>query len=283
MDTTVSPIALVLGGGGPAGVAWTSALLHGLISHGLPVAESDEVLGTSAGSVVGAWLTMRPDDLPALPQRMLDRARWHAHNAESGYGDRDLLRRVVAGSTRDTESARNIAQAAIAAIPPISAERAETLWRATLPEGPWPDRLKVTSVNAGTGAAKAWSAADGVSLAAAVACSTAAPGAAPPVTLASSVWVDGAVRSGTNADLVRGIGSATRGRVLVLAPLPNDHLSREEITLVESGHRVTVITAEPFYETIADLMNPRFVDIAAAAGAKQARAVAADLGRWWSD
>ncbi|MET9000708.1 patatin-like phospholipase family protein [Amycolatopsis sp. NPDC004169] len=282
MTAPRSMTALVLGGGGPAGVAWTSALLHELVSGGLPAAESDVVLGTSAGSVVGAWLTMRPGGLPTLPQRMLDRARWHARNTESGYGDRDLLRRVVAGSTHDAESARGIGQAAIAAIPPISVDQAEGLWRATLPEGPWPDRLRVTSVNAGTGAAKAWSAADGVSLAAAVACSTAAPGAAPPVTLADSVWVDGAVRSGTNADLVRDVGSAARGRVLVLAPLPNDGLAREEAVLVEHGYRVTVITAEPFYETIADLMNPRFVKVAEAAGAQRARAVAAELAAWWN-
>ncbi|MFI9387468.1 patatin-like phospholipase family protein [Kutzneria sp. NPDC052558] len=269
--------ALVLGGGGPAGVAWTSSLLHELIGAGLPLADSDVVLGTSAGSVVGAWLTMRPDDLPALPQRMLERAAWHARNTESGYGDWDLLRRVVSGSTSDAESARSIGRAAIAAIPPISVAQAETLWRATLPEGPWPDRLRVAAVNAGTGVAKAWSASDGISLATAVACSTAAPGAAPPIALADSVWIDGGVRSGTNADLVHDNGS---GRVLVLAPLPDNNLAREQAALVEQGHRVRVITAEPFYESIADLMNPEFVDIAATAGAKQAHAVADDLAAW---
>ncbi|MEU0789075.1 patatin-like phospholipase family protein [Amycolatopsis sp. NPDC005961] len=274
--------ALVLGGGGPVGVAWTSALLHELVSSGLSPAEFEVVLGTSAGSVVGAWLTMQPDGLSTLPRRMLDRAEWHARNTESGYGDRELLRRVVAGSTRDAESARSIGRAAIAAIPPIPAEQAEALWSATLPEGPWPERLRVTSVDAGTGVAKAWSATDGSSLAAAVSCSTAAPGAAPPVALAGSVWVDGAVRSGTNADLVLDIGSARRGRVLVLAPLPNGNLAREETILVEHGYHVTVITAEPFYGTVADLMNPRFVKIAETAGAQQAGAVAKDLATWWN-
>jgi NTE family protein len=269
--------ALVLGGGGPVGVAWTASLLHELVASGLPLAESDVVLGTSAGSVVGAWLTMQPDGLSTLPERMLERAKWHARNTEAGYGDRDLLRRVVAGSTADAESARSIGQAAIAAIPPISVDQAEALWHATLPDGPWPERLRVTSVDAGTGVAKAWSAADGISLATAVSCSTAAPGAAPPVALADTVWVDGAVRSGTNADLIPDIGTAARGRVLVLAPLPNDKLAREQAILVEHGYEVVVVTAEPFFESIADLMNPRFVTTAAAAGAKQAKAVAAEL------
>ena len=38
--------ALVLGGGGPAGVAWTSALLQGLIKDGWPLAEAPLGLGT---------------------------------------------------------------------------------------------------------------------------------------------------------------------------------------------------------------------------------------------
>lgn len=268
--------ALVLGGGGPVGASWTSAILHGLIAAGVPPAVADVVLGTSAGAVVGAWLTSRPDDLPTVPERMLRRAAWHATNARSGYGDRELLRRAVNRSTQDTPL--SLAQAAIAAIPPISADEAHTLWQTTLPEQPWSDRLKVVSVNAETGLARAWSAVDGIPLAVAVACSTAAPGVAPPVAVAGSVWVDGGVRSGTNADLLAETGEP--GNVLVLAPLSSTGLVREEAMLVERGHRVRVLTAQPFYRTPSDLLDPRYVDIAAAAGASQAREVAADFPKW---
>jgi NTE family protein len=135
-------------------------------------------------------------------------------------------------------------------------------------------------VNAENGLARAWSAVDGVPLAVAVACSTAAPGAAPPVAVAGSVWVDGGVRSGTNADLLAETGGP--GRVLVLAPLPSDDLAREEAILVEHGCRVRVMTAQRFYESGTDLLDPRYVEIAASAGASQARDVAADLATWWS-
>jgi NTE family protein len=70
--------ARVLGGGGPVGATWTEALLAGLRSAGLPLAGSDVVVGTSAGAVVGAWLTIQPDGLPELPERMRARAQWHA-------------------------------------------------------------------------------------------------------------------------------------------------------------------------------------------------------------
>jgi NTE family protein len=273
--------ALVLGGGGPAGAAWTSSLLHGLGSAGLPVAGCDVVLGTSAGSVAGAWLTLRPDGLPGLPGRMLDRAAWHARNTGSGYGDRELLRRAVTAGAWDAAAVRETGRAAIAAIPPIPVEAADALWQASLPAGRWPDRLRVTSVHAETGTVRAWSAADGISLATAVACSTAAPGAAPAVALADGHWIDGGVRSGTNADLVRELGPGG-GRVLVLAPVAHDGLAHEQAVLVEAGYRVRVLSPEPFHRGPADLLDPRFVAVAAAAGADQASALAAELTVWWT-
>jgi NTE family protein len=239
------------------------------------------VIGTSAGAVVGSWLTIEPAGLAELPERMRARAAWHAGNAQSGRGDMSLLRRMAVESGRDAEAARSIGQAAIAAIPPISADEAETLWKAALPEGAWPDRLRAVAVNTETGLARAWSAQDGISLAVAVSCSTAAPGAAPPVAVSDSVWVDGGVRSATNADLVPEI-IGEPGAVLVVAPIPTPDLTREQAALSESGYRVRTITAQPFYTTPGDLLDPRFIDIAADAGASQARDIAADLLTWWS-
>jgi NTE family protein len=272
--------ALVLGGGGPVGASWTAGLLDGLISAGVPLGESDVVVGTSAGSVVGSWLTIQPTGLSGVPELMRARASWHAGNARSGRGDPGLLRGMAAQSGQDTESARSIGQAAIAAIPPISVADAEALWKAALPTGAWPSRLRAVAVNTETGIARAWSAQDGVSLAVAVASSTAAPGAAPPIAVADSVWVDGGVRSGTNADLLLEIADVPDA-VLIVAPMPSGDLAREEAVLVERGSRVRVITAEPFYTTPADLLDPRFIDVAAAAGSRQARDVAADLLTWW--
>src|SRR5260370_21320934 len=49
--------ALVLGGGGVTGVAWELGVLAGLAEEGVDLSEADLVVGTSAGSVVGAQLT----------------------------------------------------------------------------------------------------------------------------------------------------------------------------------------------------------------------------------
>src|SRR5579871_5766316 len=59
---------LVLGGGGPVGIAWESGLLAGLAEAGLDLSGADFILGTSAGSVVGSQLAMgRPAAELATP------------------------------------------------------------------------------------------------------------------------------------------------------------------------------------------------------------------------
>src|ERR1700680_3137060 len=48
--------ALVLGGGGVAGIAWITGLLFGLSEEGVDLRNADLILGTSAGSAVAAQL-----------------------------------------------------------------------------------------------------------------------------------------------------------------------------------------------------------------------------------
>jgi NTE family protein len=48
--------ALVLGGGGVAGIAWELGILMGLYDAGMDVRGADIIIGTSAGSVVGAQI-----------------------------------------------------------------------------------------------------------------------------------------------------------------------------------------------------------------------------------
>ena len=49
--------ALVLGGGGVTGIAWETGLIAGLAELGIDLAAADVIIGTSAGSVVGADIT----------------------------------------------------------------------------------------------------------------------------------------------------------------------------------------------------------------------------------
>ncbi len=53
--------ALVLGGGGITGIAWEVGVLAGLAEAGVDLTGADLVVGTSAGSVVGAQVTSGAD------------------------------------------------------------------------------------------------------------------------------------------------------------------------------------------------------------------------------
>ncbi len=53
--------ALVLGGGGVTGAAWELGVLVGLRDEGLDLRDANLVVGTSAGSVVGAQITTVAD------------------------------------------------------------------------------------------------------------------------------------------------------------------------------------------------------------------------------
>lgn len=64
--------ALVLAGGGVTGIAWETGLLLGLRDIGIDVAaEADVIIGTSAGSTVGAQLAVGRD-LADMFARQLD-------------------------------------------------------------------------------------------------------------------------------------------------------------------------------------------------------------------
>lgn len=53
--------ALVLGGGGITGMAWEAGVLAGLIENDINVSSADAIIGTSAGSFIGAILANQVD------------------------------------------------------------------------------------------------------------------------------------------------------------------------------------------------------------------------------
>src|SRR5690242_18285915 len=59
--------ALVLGGGGASGNAWTIGVIAGLFEAGLDVTQADLIIGTSAGSTAAVQIsgTTRPPELLA--------------------------------------------------------------------------------------------------------------------------------------------------------------------------------------------------------------------------
>ncbi|MFD9475997.1 patatin-like phospholipase family protein [Streptomyces nojiriensis] len=100
--------------------------------------------------------------------------------------------------------------------------------------------MLITAVEAATGEPTVWNRTSGVPLVHAVAASSAFPAAEPPVSVQGRRYMDGALRSGANADLAAGART-----VVVIEPLahlsPGEPLDRRPA----AGGARTVVTIGP--------------------------------------
>jgi NTE family protein len=284
--------ALVLGGGGPVGVAWESGLIAGLAESGIDLSQADFIMGTSAGSMVGAQLAIgRP---PAALAQPYTSGELPPSASESLAAPPDLTPLVAklmdsyAGVRPTEEVCREIGAWALRASA-MSEEAyvgsfARTL--AGLPADYWPAHgFACTAVDANSGKFVAWNKESGVPLVRAVASSCAVPGIFPPVTIHGQRYIDGGMRSGTNADLAKGY------EIVVVIALGSDAapevfrrpLERELLALRESGSKVELIRpdAQSFEAFGPNLMDHRRRPAAAASGLRQGRVGLETLRDLW--
>lgn len=273
--------ALVLGGGGVTGIAWELGVLKGLRDAGVDLARADLVVGTSAGSVVGAQLAtgLDLDDL-------VDRQRAPAAVSGERASGVEPERMVAAFSAimlaaRDPRDLRiRIGTMALSAETISEDERLEVI-RARLPVREWPPRrLLITGVDALTGDPVVWDREAGVPLVHAVAASCAVPGVWPPVTIAGRRYIDGGIASPTNAHLAAGCDA-----VVVLAPIVVGFGGSldEELKGLGADARVAVVSPDaPAEEAIGpDVLDPSRRPAAVAAGVAQGAAAADEVRAVW--
>jgi NTE family protein len=157
---------------------------------------------------------------------------------------------------------------------------------ANLPRFAWPEKdFACTAVDAEDGSFRLWTKAAGVGVTRAVASSCSVPGVYPPVTIDGRRYIDGGMRSATNADMAAGYDTvvvvAVRGGAA--AERLTARLDEEVQTLQEGGATVVVIT--PDAASVAafgpNLMDFRRRPEAVRAGLDQAGAEAADLRALW--
>jgi NTE family protein len=282
--SSLSTSALVLGGGGITGIAWEIGLLHGLAEAGVDLSDADVVVGTSAGSVVGAQLTC------GTPLEQMHAAQLADPAGEIGaaFGRLVLVRyaALLLAPGGSTTKRRRLGRASVraarrpGAVP--AADRIRVI-RDRLPSDTWPQRdLRVTSVDAESGEFVVWDREGPADLVHAVAASCAVPLVWPPVTVAGRAYVDGGVRSGSNADVARGAG-----RVVVLAPLPRS-LSRSQSVpaqLTRTGATATAVVSPDAAALAAigrNVLDPAQRQAAARAGHAQAAQVLDEVRAAWS-
>ena len=297
--------ALVLGGGGPVGIAWESGLVAGLAQGGVDLGQADFTLGTSAGSFVGARLALGAEAATFADAIIADRipgeAPRPATNPETRGGggpppDLSALMRLMGeaqgGLRNPVEVRQEIGAFALAA--PAMTEEAflETFGKSfsTLATDAWPERgFACTAVDAETGAFHLWTQASGVGVVRAVASSCSVPGVYPPVTLNGRRYIDGGMRSSTNADMAAGheLVVVVAVRLGAAGGALGERIAArfaEEIETLKDGG-ATVLTITPDEESVTalgvNLMDFRRRADAARAGLAQGLAYAADVKAYW--
>lgn len=269
--------ALVLGGGGPVAFAWESGLLSGFAQAGVDLGAADDILGTSAGAIAGARLASGLDPT-GLADRLI--AEDLSGVAPLRRGSPEVLARMMAlmGAGREAarhpaDGRREIGALALSAVGTTGQDEfVATIGRelGELPGPAWPRRggYACTAVDAQDGGFQIWRADSGVDLARAVASSCCVPGMVEPIALQGRRYIDGGMRSPTNADLAAGHDLVV---VVSVAPADGEPIGRllaEEVeSLKASGSTVVVIS--PDEEALAAL-GPDLMDLARRAGAARA-------------
>jgi NTE family protein len=200
--------ALVLGGGGVAGIAWETGILQGIADESPTAArallDSDVLVGTSASSAVVAQIGsgLSIEDLFARQVQELSAEIDPGVGVSGIQAVTDLF--LAAFSQPDTTVAQK--RQRIGAVALATQTVAEPVRRYViaqrLPAHAWPDRvLRVTAIDIATGELVVFERDSGVDLVDAVAASCAVPGAWPPVTIGDRRYMDGGIGSTINLNV----------------------------------------------------------------------------------
>jgi NTE family protein len=272
---------LVLGGGGVTGIAWMTGLLAGLAEAGMDLTSADVVVGTSAGSVVGAQILSGPTLEDLYAAQLTD----PTGELATRMGATAMLRFITAAVwPGDEQKARaRLGRAALRARTVPEAERRAVIER-RVPNAEWPERrLLITSVDAETGELRVFDRSSGVPLPEAVAASCAVPIVWPPITIGGRRYIDGGVRSATNADLATGCD-----RVVVIAPITfalrrGSRIASQLASLGASVRSVVISPDAQARKAIGgNVLDPAHRVASARAGHAQSAVVAESVAAVWA-
>jgi NTE family protein len=197
--------ALVLAGGGLAGIAWETGVLRGIADESPATAkallDSDVLVGTSAGSTVAAQLSSGLG-LGVLFDRQVAASSTEL-TPKVGIDEITelFLTAMTQPNTTKAEKLQKIGAVALSTATVAEQVRREVIAQ-RLPSHDWPKRvLRISAIDTATGELVSFDRSSGVSLVDAVAASCAVPGVWPPVTIGDRRYMDGGVGSTVNLAL----------------------------------------------------------------------------------
>ncbi|MFC4771792.1 patatin-like phospholipase family protein [Enterococcus hermanniensis] len=207
-------LGIVLGGGGITGIAWETGIISGLFSQGIDLKDADKILGTSAGSFVGAALASgfnmndymekfkNPAAFNEFAKVRPEVANLWIQAFRLGGKDRQAVGRLFGQIIEDYPALTRM-------------EERLSIVKNRLVTTEWASNLEISAINADTGKIHFFDDHSGMSLIEGVAASGAVPGVWPHVQFLDNDWIDGGMVSSTNAYHMQGVDV-----VLVFAPLP---------------------------------------------------------------
>ncbi|MCO5999836.1 patatin-like phospholipase family protein [Actinoallomurus rhizosphaericola] len=273
--------ALVLGGGGITGIGWEVGVLAGLLDEGVDLRGADTVIGTSAGSFVGAnytsgtdWEALFADQAHAGEYEPVMRTDpgvyegW-AEAFRSGAGDPEAVGAAFGRVARKYGAG-------------VDAETRLGVVRARLRTSQWPANLRIAVTDADTGRLRLLGPDAGISIEAATAASGAVPGIWPSVRFDGREWIDAGMVSAANATLAAG-----HDRIIVFAPMHGGYAgipsAQDDVARLNDNARAFLsVPDEVSREAIgSNPYDPDRARVAAEAGRRQGRVIAADVAAIW--
>lgn len=272
--------ALVLGGGGITGIGWEIGLLKGLYDAGVDLTTADSVIGTSAGSVVGAQVTSAATLEELYAGQVRDPTGELKANFSLVTGLRFVALLSLPGDGRTKRRRLGRAARRTRTVPP---EERVGIIRSRLVSHEWPEGdLRVTAVDAESGEFVVFDRSGPADLTHAVAASCAVPLVWPPVPIDGRLYVDGGARSAANADLAKGAD-----RVVVIAPIARalGKAQRVEAQLERAGVTNSAVIypdADALKAIGRNVLDPAQRPASARAGLAQAATVLDEVREVWT-
>ena len=272
--------ALVLGGGGITGIAWETGMIAGLAEAGIDLTTADVVVGTSAGSAVGAQILSGAKIEDLYAEQLADASAERATRMGLGVYVRFILTGLWPGD--ETRARARLGRSALRTISVPEDER-RRVFENRLRLRTWPARrLLIVAVDAKSGETRVFDAASGVSIVDAVAASCAVPLVWPPMTIDGHRYMDGGTRSITNADLAVGCDQVVVLAPVIVAMRRSGRISAQ-LAGLGAGVRSTVVSPDAAARGAIgrNVLDPARRAPAARAGWDQAAEVAASIRSVW--
>jgi NTE family protein len=273
--------ALVLAGGGLAGIAWETGVLRGIADKSPATAEAllnaDVLVGTSAGSAVAGQL------ISGLSLDELFERQTAASSSEinPNVGIDEITELFVAAMAQGGTTAEKLARIGTIALSTETVSEAvrRDVIADRLPSHDWPEReLRISAIDTATGELVAFDPTSGVSLVDAVAASCAVPGVWPPVTIGERRYMDGGVGSSVNmilaADCDVAVALLPLGKS---SPSPFGPGAAPEIEAFAGSAHAVFADDQSLEAFGANPLDPACRKPSAVAGRKQGRRVASEL------